>query len=322
MSVRPTKTFAVIAVLSVAMLAACGGGDSKLKTAVQDAVYASGRAEDAPFELSRKVAGCVADALLQDKSIAKDLQTAYDDGKDLLDAVGDDKASFTIVVGCVPKSDLLAMILEQFTSDPPQHKSVIDCLETRLNKINEKDVREMIIGLYENDTTTDAYAELTASMIKCKVETGPSEADVKDALTAALIEVNQSDPNSPFAIAQSEAQCVANGLLDDSGLKSLATDAVKAGKTGKALFDALDAGQATTEITINCLSKARLLESFALGLNNSGATEGQINCLHSELDSSLSQDEVRELFLDIQSENPSSGPYTTMQQALVTCGLA
>ncbi len=334
MAIRQTKALAVIALFATPLLTACGGGDSKLKTALSDAVYASGQASGAPFEVSRKSSGCVADTLLKDKSTAKDLEKAYEDGKDgkdLLDAVGDAELSTTAIINCTPKDELIPLLVDEFTSGAQNTKKAINCLDDKLNDFSEDSIHKLLLAFLNNDTSSDEFADLTAAILKCKVSTdsgsdngdGTSDEQLKTIITNALLEENKNSGDSPIVFDDSEVGCMADQLLSDSNLKGLFSDAIDSGKSGEALLDAVDTGgNARTPAAINCLSRYKLIMSFMAILRDQGADDQKLDCLWSEFDATMSASDMRQLMNDVLNDVSTSEASQKATAAMATCGLA
>ncbi len=168
------RVLAHATVCGLLTMTACGAsGDSKLKLAVSDAVYSINTEDQFPFEISRTEADCVADTLLDDISNAKDLQGAYDNGKDardLLDAIGDDTAAVEALVGCKSRGDLLDALINEFKSSTNEgvlSEEAASCVKQILQGYSAANLRDLFIGLSDTGVATEAFEDFKVVLERC-----------------------------------------------------------------------------------------------------------------------------------------------------------
>ena len=309
-----------------AVLVGCGGGGTgKLNNAVTKAVYDSTREQDPPFEISEKSAGCVADELLSTKDNRDLLQKAYDDGKagkDLMDVIESDETD--TLMNCMTKDEITKIMNDVFIKDLTEDKDALSCMSDAISGFTVDELREMFIGISKNDFETDAFLKFSDTMATCGVKSGPTDAEVTDALAKALYEANQASSDVPFKVTQAEAQCVAETLMADADLNAVYMQAFKDGKSGSDFVktEGSDSDKSTVA-SINCLGKDKLVSAMGAVIKDAtAATIEQIECFEKALDSTVNVEGLRALFLDLQDDKMSNANANIVNNAVGQCGIA
>lgn len=140
-------------------------------------------------------------------------------------------------------------------------------------------------------------------------------ADSREVLVDAVAEGILEEPDPNFPVTESEATCVAEGVIDELGLSRLIVIGVQTERQGGDQFAALEAGevQAFTDAFVSCIDvRTILLDNIATG----GAPEDVLACL----DANITDEDIEALFVaGFSGQNSGAAAERILTPAVEAC---